>query len=394
MNLLCVEQFSNMGGGQRSLLDLIPGFLECGWQVSLAAPGKGPLMEAARGLGCAVVSLRCGDYSQLHKPVIEMARYARETLHLALQLQKVIEDHQIDGLYVNGPRFLPSAAWVARRKKIPIVFHCHNRLFQKAAVIIAGQALSFSDAQIVACCEYAVKPLRHYVSPSRIQTVHNGVARPHGSRDSGPRPRRRIGVIGRIEKEKGQLAFLSAARVIANEVPGVTFVVVGAPMFGDTTYYDRVVSASAGLPVEFMGWQQDIGPALTSLDMLVVPSLALDALPRVIFEAFAAGVPVVAFPSGGISEIIKDGITGYLSVDHTPEALARRILSVLNEPYEAVHRVIDQAHEAWNRNHTLETYRRRMCHMIGKQFGRSEHAVAQSLLTARLSTQETRGGEQ
>ena len=42
---------------------------------------------------------------------------------------------------------------------------------------------------------------------------------------------------------------------------------------------------------------------LSGLDLLVVPSMALDSLPRVIFEAFAARVPVVAFPSGGIPEI-------------------------------------------------------------------------------------------
>ena len=174
---------------------------------------------------------------------------------------------------------------------------------------------------------------------------------------------------------------------------GLTFIIVGAPMFGDKAYYDEVVSASAGLPVDFIGWQQDIGPVLRSLDVLVVPSLPLDALPRVTLEAFAAQIPVVTFPSGGIPEVVKDGITGYLSVDHTPEALAERILSVLNEPRDSVCRVIRQAHEAWARNHTLGTYRRRMCHVISKQPRSPERDVAQPLIAAGISRSESTGGE-
>ena len=366
MNILCVEQFSKMGGGQRSLLDLLPAFLAGGWQVVLGAPDQGPLTEAAARLGCTVADLRCGTYSQEQKPPIEMARYALESLRLNRVIRKIVERHQIDMIYVNGPRFLPAAAWVARRKSLPLLFHCHNRLFQRAAITLTGEALQLSRSHVIACCEYSVKPLRRYVTQSHIQIIYNGVRQPVGGLPRIRKNLRRIGVIGRIEKEKGQLEFLSAARMIAAEVSDCTFVLVGAPMFGSTAYYDRVVAAATGLPVEFTGWQEDISSVLSGLDLLVVPSMALDSLPRVIFEAFAARVPVVAFPSGGIPEIVKDGVTGFLTPDATVQALAGRILWLLKQPAAAIERVTSRAREAWEQDHTLELYQHRVCQMLAK----------------------------
>jgi len=177
---------------------------------------------------------------------------------------------------------------------------------------------------------------------------------------------RRIGVIGRIEKEKGQLEFLAAARTIAAEVSDCTFVLVGAPMFGSTTYYDRVAAAGVGLPVEFKGWQEDISSVLSELDLLVVPSMALDSLPRVIFEAFAARVPVLAFPSGGIPEIVKDGVTGFLTPDATAQALSDRILFLLKQPAGAIEHVTSRAQEVWEQDHTLELYQHRVATMLAK----------------------------
>jgi glycosyltransferase involved in cell wall biosynthesis len=378
VNILCVEQFSKLGGGQRSLLDLLPAFLARGWQVAVGAPGPGPLVEAAAGMGCAVIDLNCGVYSQERKPPIEMARYAFESLRLKRVIEKIVDDRQIDLMYVNGPRFLPPAAWAAKRKAVPLTFHCHNRLFQKAAIALTGGSLHLAQSHVIGCCEYSVKPLRHYVTHSRIQIIYNGVRPPSSVRHHATTPLRRIGVIGRIEKEKGQLEFLAAARMIATEISQCTFVLVGAPMFGNTTYYDRVTEAAAELPVEFPGWQEDISSVLSNLDLVVVPSMAIDSLPRVIFEAFAARVPVVAFPSGGIPEIIKDGITGFLTPDSTVQSLARCIVSTMNQPAEVIGRITGRAQQAWEQDHTLEIYRHRVSQTLAKHMNLASRASEQA----------------
>src|SRR6185437_5783121 len=106
---------------------------------------------------------------------IEMARYALESLRINWVIRKIVDRSQIKLIYLNGSRFLPPAAWVARRKSLPLLFHCHNRLFQRAAITLTGEALQLSRSQVIACCEYSVKPLRRYVTPSHIQIIYNGV---------------------------------------------------------------------------------------------------------------------------------------------------------------------------------------------------------------------------
>ena len=142
----------------------------------------------------------------------------------------------------------------------------------------------------------------------------------------------RIGVIGRIAPEKGQLEFVQAARLLFRQLaPGrrCEFVVCGDALFSSPEYSRRVRAEAEGLPIEFTGWRDDIRDVLSTLDLVVVPSSAVEATTRVILEAFSAGVPVVAFRSGGIPEIVEDGVTGVLSAPTAPD-LASKLLELFS----------------------------------------------------------------
>src|ERR1035441_10558009 len=58
LKILCVEQFSDIGGGQRSLLDLLPEFQQRGWMATVALPDEGPLCAAVTALRCETEMLR------------------------------------------------------------------------------------------------------------------------------------------------------------------------------------------------------------------------------------------------------------------------------------------------------------------------------------------------
>ena len=81
---------------------------------------------------------------------------------------------------------------------------------------------------------------------------------------------------------------------------------------------------------------------------------------RVIVEAFAAGVPVVAFPEGGIPEVISDGETGFLTTDTTAEALAARIRDVMTAAPESIRRVVHNARRAWEESFAVQIFERRI----------------------------------
>ena len=125
----------------------------------------------------------------------------------------------------------------------------------------------------------------------------------------------------------------------------------------------RVVVAGAG----FGGLWAAKRLAGTELDVLVVPSTWIDATPRVILEAFSAGVPVIAYRSGGIPELIEDGITGILTRGAgTPvrrvethldarNSLAEAIQELLANP-EQMSSIAIAARKSWEERFTVQRY--------------------------------------
>ncbi len=362
-NILCVDQFSNFGGGQRSLLDLLPALSERGWRPSVAIPGEGPFPVMVRRNGYQTHSFACGSYASRKKPISQLLKYAFELPNLVSSLSEIVESHKVDILYVNGPRLVPPAAWVAWRTGIPLVFHCHNRPLQPSAIALTGQSLELASAHVIACCQYTANPLREYVQPERLSVLYNGIPEMTASQRSSGRIRR-IGVVGRVEVEKGQLEFVKAARLISEQFPECRFSVIGSPMFSGAEYYQKVIASSRGLPLDFVEWQDDMASVYSSLDLLVVPSSAVEATTRVILEAYSAGVPVVAFPVGGIPEVLEDEQTGFLAKAVTARSLADRILSVLRMETSSVEIVVRQAREAWEKGFTLPAYRDSICKVL------------------------------
>jgi glycosyltransferase involved in cell wall biosynthesis len=358
MNILCIDQYSELGGAQRMLLDLLPSFSERGWTIQAALPGSGPLIASLEKLGYVTYKFHSNTYTKVRKGPVEMLRYVSEWPKLSADLLRIVRNHATNLIYANGPRVLPAASWVARRCSLPLVFHCHHRLHQRTAIQLAGNSLQYARARVIACCRFAIEPLKPYISGSHLRILYNGVAAPtEAPTGTGTGKIRRIAVIGRIEEEKGQLQFVRAARSLYRQFPEIEFTLIGAPVFSDRRYLDQVQAAAARLPVTFEGWKENMADVFPSLDLVVVPSSQLDATPRVVVEALAAGIPVVAFAVGGIPEIIRDMETGFLVQQTTPEALAERIAFILGMDRAQLARIVRRARQDWQERYSLSKYR-------------------------------------
>ena len=79
-----------------------------------------------------------------------------------------------------------------------------------------------------------------------------------------------------------------------------------------------------------MDYVQELYSLLPSLDILVVPSRQ-ESFGRVVIEAMAVGVPVVAFGQGGLKEIIEDEHNGSLALEFSPEILAEKVRLLLQD---------------------------------------------------------------
>jgi glycosyltransferase involved in cell wall biosynthesis len=347
MKVLFLEQFSELGGGQRNLLDLLPVVSELGWKALVAAPGAGPLFDTASALAAETARITLSRYTDGTKTRNDMMRFALDTIALS----KWIGQQNCDLISVGGARALVAAAFGARRR--PVIFQAQHFLEDARALRVAKWAVRRANATVVANSRHVAS---QFSGRDNVSVVYNGVEEiPFVAHDFGRRWR--IGVIGRIAPMKGQTDFLRAAAAITPSLPGVKFVICGAPMFTPATYVDEVNRLAIGLPVDFLGWRNDVGAVLRDLDLLLVPSTVAEATTRVILEAFSAGVPVVAYAIGGIPEIVRDGENGFLVPECEARVLARKVLEVIGAD---LRRVVKTARTDWERNYTVARYRREM----------------------------------
>ena len=77
---------------------------------------------------------------------------------------------------------------------------------------------------------------------------------------------------------------------------------------------------------------QEIWGLLSAVDMAAVPSLWSDPLPRTVMEAMAVGKPVVAYDTGGVSEMVVEGRTGFMVQPGDVDGLADRMVRLAGDP--------------------------------------------------------------
>jgi glycosyltransferase involved in cell wall biosynthesis len=363
MDVLFLDQFSELGGAQKCLLDLLPEIEERGWRASAALPGDGPLVKLLRERSVRVHPIPCGPYRTGSKSIADMMRFTRDVRHQA----NVLRQLNFDLLYVNGPRLLAGAA-MAYGDRVPALFHAHSRI-DGLASWLAGRSIRKMNATVVACAR-AVAP---EIKSDRLRVIANGTP------DMGFREHRaagwRIGIIGAISPEKGQVEFLRAAAILAQEFKDARFVLCGSATFPQGDYFRMVEKYAGVLPVDLLGWRGDVAAVLAELDLLVIASKA-EGMPRVMLEAFSAGVPVVAFPVGGIPEAITDSETGFLVHERTAPALAACIREILSGGRGPLRKVAVNARREWERKYTVEAYRKNIT------------AVMESLVSDRPAARE------
>jgi glycosyltransferase involved in cell wall biosynthesis len=141
-----------------------------------------------------------------------------------------------------------------------------------------------------------------------------------------------VGYIGRFSEEKGTLNFVEAIPRILDERGEIRFLIGGAGQLQDKIeeYLDE---KNLNDKVKLTGWipHDALPDYLNELKLVVLPSYT-EGLPNILLEAMACGTPVLATPVGAIPDVIKDGKTGFILENNSPECIAKNILNVLTYP--------------------------------------------------------------
>jgi len=319
--LLVSHHAGIIGGGEISLLTLIQGLVARGWQVELAVPAEGALATAARehGAGIEVISM-----PTLRRPGGSLLRAVRSFRSLARELRP-------DIVHGNGTRAMFYAGMAARAIASPAVWHVRivdpDPLFDVMLVRLADAIISTSEA--------ARARLRRWPEAQRdCRVIPNGLdLSSFVPRRSRSEVRAELALsdedvavisVGRLVGFKRFDLLLDAVAHLRLRLPQpLRCVIVGAGPH-EAALRDRAKQEDLAGTVTLTGHREDVADLLCAADIFVMTS-PVESFGRVLIEAMAVSLPVVAPNSGGPAEIVTDEECGLLVAADQVEAFEEGI---------------------------------------------------------------------
>jgi glycosyltransferase involved in cell wall biosynthesis len=259
--------------------------------------------------------------------------------------------------------YLAEALILARHLKTQHVDHLHNHFADPSANVamltseLSGIPFSYTlhgpaelyepvkwhlrektaRASFVACISHFARAQAMYFSDPvhwhKLRIVHCGVQPTlynHTPSVSAQHSGTRLIFVGRLTAIKGLRVLLEAFIKARETRANLHLTLVGD---GDDRPYLEQIAEPLGEAVQFTGYlsQGDVAKALAATDVLILPSFA-EGLPVVLMEALASARPVIATQVGGVSELVEDGVNGFVVPPGDAESLAKRIAQLADDP--------------------------------------------------------------
>ena len=306
-NLLDAE----VGGGQQVALGVAEALTERGHAIGVVVPAPGPATDRFAALGAEV---HRAALVALRRPgVVRGARLARR--------YDVVYSHTS----VPGEILAGAAATLARRSHV-VHRHVYPHFSPRRSVRAVQRRLyrsALGRARVIAVADHVADTLVPVgVRRERVEVIPNGVFVPAQPPPRPPGGRPRVGLLGRLDPQKGADVFVRAVDGLDAELVLGTPVATGA-------YAEQVVAAAreAGIAVAVPA-----GPELLrDLDLVVIPSL-WEGHPLVLLEAMALGKAIVASAIPGIRETVEPHNAAILVPAGDAGALTSALRGLVGDP--------------------------------------------------------------
>lgn len=322
MTILQILPELNVGGVETGTVELARNLVKLGIKAVVVSAGGGLVKELT-------------EAGVIHYQLPVDKKSFFNILKMIPELARIIQKEEID--IVHARSRVP--AWIAyfacRRTARPLITTCHGYYSRHLFSYPMGWGkFVICPSQIIA--KHMIEDFG--VPQERIRLIPRSVDLER-FRYKPPEKKKleefNVGMIARITPLKGHLDFIKAMAKVSRSIPRFKIWIVGdaPPSKGAYKEQVQVLVRRLGLwhCTEFLGNQRDVQAILANLDLLVLATTTHEAFGRVIIEAQAAGVPVIATRIGGVIDIIEDGKTGLLVPPSDPSSIAEAALRIFND---------------------------------------------------------------
>ncbi|MGW4497904.1 glycosyltransferase [Micromonospora sp. NPDC004336] len=331
MRILHVSHTGHRGGAELALARLLAAGPS--WTAGLCLPPVGDAFGGLAGHGVALdprlPQLPVGG-TRSRSPMLA-ARYLTSLRAAAGALRGSALFGAADVIHANTAAAAIISALANRGRSVPLVVHLRDLVtpesmgrfgyaaFTRLALPHVAGVIANSQTTLASAADRLPAGARRVVLQSPSGLLER-VTQPH-VRDQV----RAIGMVGRLQRWKGQHVFL---RAFANVFRGtdVRARLAGAPLFDEAAYEQelRTLAVELGIAgqVDFLGHVDDVAAFVDSVDVLVHASVRPEPLGQTVLQGLARAKPLVATEGGGPSEWIRSGANGLLVPPDQPHALA------------------------------------------------------------------------
>lgn len=300
-------------------------------------------------------------------------KYLKKFLNIRcyFQYKKIIKKENPDIVHINAlTTYVIALAALSMNK--PIVWHIREMIEEGLNgkfwnENFAYKLMNKADA-FIAVSECVKLKYSGMVSPSKIHRIYNGIDKElflderHIIFDKSEII---ITMAGKIIQNKGQLDCLEklVPILLANKNIVLQFAGVGSQEYIEQILDLKNRSGICDNQIRFLGFVKEMNKLWSETDIAIVYS-KFEAFGRVTVEAKMAGALVVGYDSGGTSELINDGVDGFLFNDNTKN-LTKIILEILADKDKS-QKVASKGRDCAMQIFTAENNAKDICELYNK----------------------------